>query len=349
MFSEKFKNLRKSKDLTQEQIAETFNVAPQSVSRWETGANYPDIELLPHIAIYFSVTVDELLDTESMRNEAKVRDYTRDIRLLLNSGKANDAVELARKAVKDYPLNSDLHYHLVQALSNVNADKNEIIAISNRVINLLDYKSSLDHRVQLIRQYAKWGMKDEAKELLDTLPGDMWSSKEPWIGLVLDGEKWRKNQQNRIIRARYFLEYLVDGYIAKADLDVHQRIKFSIAKMEIERLIDQMGYDNPEEAVVHLEIAFDYIGIAELYCVAGDGENAVEYIEKATQESLYHTEEMDKPNADGSNYIAWSTPRNLCWILWEDNLMKPIYDIVRNDEKFIKCFEILKANSRELK
>jgi Predicted transcriptional regulators len=349
MFSEKFKELRKSKDLTQEQIAEIFNVAPQSVSRWETGANYPDIELLPHIAIFFGVTVDELLDTESMRNEAKVRDYTRDIRLLLNSGKANDAVELARKAVKDYPLNPDLHYHFVQALSNANADKNEIIAISNRVINLLDYKSSLDHRVQLIRQYAKWGMKDEAKELLDTLPDEMWQSKDPWVGLVLDGEEWRKNQQHRIIRARYLLEYLVSDYIDKADLDIHQKIKFRKSKLLIESLIDEMGYDNPQEAVVHLELVFEYIGIAGLYCEAGDGENAVDYIEKATQESLYHTEQMDKPDADGSNYMAWKTPRNLCWILWEDYLMKPKYDIVRNDERFIKCLEILKSNSRELK
>ena len=63
-FSTKFKNLRKANDLTQEQIAEIFHVSPQSVSRWETGANYPDIEILPHIALFFKVTVDELLGTE---------------------------------------------------------------------------------------------------------------------------------------------------------------------------------------------------------------------------------------------------------------------------------------------
>jgi len=351
MFSEKFKELRKSKDLTQEQIAEIFNVAPQSVSRWETGANYPDIELLPHIAIYFNVTVDELLGTESILNEEKVKNYTRDICFMLNSGKTNEAVELARKTVKDYPLNSGFHSLLAEALSVSGADENkdEIIEISNRFINLLDYKSSLSHRVQLIRQYAKWGMKDEAKKLIDTLPGDIWSSKEPWIGLVLDGEEWRKNQQHRIIRTRYLLEYLVDDYISKAPLDIHQKIKFSKAKIKIESLIDEMGYDNPEEAVVHLELAFDYILIAELYCEAGDGENAVEYIEKAAQDSLYHTEQMDKINPDGSNYMAWETSRNLPWILWEDHLMKPKFDIVRSDEKFIKCFELLKANSRELK
>jgi len=60
-FSEKFKNLRKSRSLTQEQIADILHVSPQTVSRWETGATSPDIELLPLLSDLFSVTVDDLL------------------------------------------------------------------------------------------------------------------------------------------------------------------------------------------------------------------------------------------------------------------------------------------------
>ena len=100
-FSEKFKNLRKSKDLTQDQIAEIFHVSPQAVSRWETGANYPDIELLPHIAIYFKVTLDELLGTEAIRNEEKSAEYVRDIRNLLNSGKVSTRLTLQEKLQKN--------------------------------------------------------------------------------------------------------------------------------------------------------------------------------------------------------------------------------------------------------
>jgi len=61
-------------------------VSPQSVSRWETGANYPDIELLPHIALFFKVTVDELLGTVIIAGEEKAKKYTTDISNLLNSG-----------------------------------------------------------------------------------------------------------------------------------------------------------------------------------------------------------------------------------------------------------------------
>jgi transcriptional regulator with XRE-family HTH domain len=115
-FSEKFKQLRKANDLTQDQIAEIFHVSPQSVSRWETGANYPDIGLLPHIAGFFKVTVDELLGTELILGEEKAKEYRKEIRVLLNAGKWNEAIDTARRAVKEYPVNYKLQGLLMQAL-----------------------------------------------------------------------------------------------------------------------------------------------------------------------------------------------------------------------------------------
>ena len=358
-FNQKFKQLRKKSDLTQEQIAEIFNVSPQSVSRWETGANYPDIEILPHIAVFFKVTVDELLGTEEIQNEKKAADYTRDIRNILNSGKLYDAIELARTATKEYPFNNRLCYLLIQALSvacfeqtpgheeNTAKFKDEIIAISERIINLSDYKESLSHRVQLVQMYAKWGMKDDAKRLFNTLPPDIWDTQEPWEGLVLDDEEMWKKLQHRIIRARYLLEYLMRQYLQNPNLDTLQKIEFRKAKMQIESLIDSIGYDNASDN--HLELALEYIIIAELYCKVGDAENALEYVEKATQGSMHHIDYMDKTNPDGSNYMPWSTPRNLCWIMWEDHLAKPEFDFIRDEERFIQCFKLLQANSCELK
>ena len=71
-FIEKFKNLRKSRNLTQEQIADIFHVSPQAVSRWETGITYPDIELLPALADFFSVTVDDLFGIDINKKEERV-------------------------------------------------------------------------------------------------------------------------------------------------------------------------------------------------------------------------------------------------------------------------------------
>jgi len=55
------RTFRRAMDLTQEQLAEQLGVSFQSVSRWENGSTYPDMELLPALARIFSVTVDALL------------------------------------------------------------------------------------------------------------------------------------------------------------------------------------------------------------------------------------------------------------------------------------------------
>ena len=58
---EKIRLLRKKNDVTQDKLAYHLGVTPQAVSRWESGVCYPDMNYLPAIADYFSVTMDELL------------------------------------------------------------------------------------------------------------------------------------------------------------------------------------------------------------------------------------------------------------------------------------------------
>lgn len=58
----KINALRKNKRITQEELADILNVSPQSVSKWETGNSIPDVELLPIIARYFGITMDELFN-----------------------------------------------------------------------------------------------------------------------------------------------------------------------------------------------------------------------------------------------------------------------------------------------
>ena len=69
------RELRKEKGLTQEQLAEQFNVSRRSVSRWETGNNMPDLSMLITLAEYYEVDVKEIIDgkrkSENMNEEMK--------------------------------------------------------------------------------------------------------------------------------------------------------------------------------------------------------------------------------------------------------------------------------------
>lgn len=360
-FKEKFKNLRKQYDLTQEQIADLFHVSPQSVSRWETGANYPDIEILPHIAGFFQVSVDELLGTELILSEKKAKEYISEIRTLLNTGKVNDAIDTARKAVKEHPVNYNLQGLLLQALCvscsgesaevKINTDnyKNEIITIGERVIQYCsDQNINLWVKHQLFKQYVKWNMKEEATKILNTLPSEVWYTQDVNAGDILDGEEWRQNQQLRIIRFTMLLSTFIGAYAYKAGLDPLQKIKCLDAEMQIKNLINTI-IDGKGSLINHIDLAFHNICIAELYCEAGDIENAMNYVETSTEDAMYHTNAMDQTDENGNNYFPWPTQRNLCWILWEDHLMKPQFDLIRNNKRFMQCFDLLKSHSNELK
>ena len=58
------RELRKGRGLTQEQLAEQFNISRRSISRWETGSNMPDVGLLIEIADFFDVDIREIIDGE---------------------------------------------------------------------------------------------------------------------------------------------------------------------------------------------------------------------------------------------------------------------------------------------
>ena len=69
------KELRKEKNLTQEQLAEKLGVSGRTVSRWETGSNMPDISILIEIAEFYDVSIPELVSgerkSENMDEESK--------------------------------------------------------------------------------------------------------------------------------------------------------------------------------------------------------------------------------------------------------------------------------------
>ena len=70
-FNEKLQNLRKSRGLTQEELAEILFVSRTAVSKWEQGRGYPSIDSLKEIARFFNVSIDSLLSGEKLLSLAE--------------------------------------------------------------------------------------------------------------------------------------------------------------------------------------------------------------------------------------------------------------------------------------
>ena len=71
------KELRKEKNLTQEQFAEQLGISNRTVSRWETGNNMPDISLLTEIAEFYDVSIPELINGE--RKSEKMKEDVKEV------------------------------------------------------------------------------------------------------------------------------------------------------------------------------------------------------------------------------------------------------------------------------
>ena len=113
-FGENLRTLRQNAGVTQDRLAEYLGITSQAVSRWESGACYPDLEFLPGIASYFHTTVDALLGCD--RAEQEQNDAVRTMSALLSAGKREDAVQFAHEKLALYPGNHALAVMLASAM-----------------------------------------------------------------------------------------------------------------------------------------------------------------------------------------------------------------------------------------
>ena len=73
-FGERLKKEREKKGWSQEYLATKIHVSRQSVSKWETGKNYPSIEVIIDLSDLFGITIDELLRSDGELKEKIIQD-----------------------------------------------------------------------------------------------------------------------------------------------------------------------------------------------------------------------------------------------------------------------------------
>lgn len=74
IFSERLKKEREKRGWSQTELAEKIHVSRQSVSKWETGKNYPSIEVIIHLSDLFGITIDEMLRSDEELKEKVIQD-----------------------------------------------------------------------------------------------------------------------------------------------------------------------------------------------------------------------------------------------------------------------------------
>lgn len=108
--SEKIKEYRRVFGITQEKFAQDIGISSQAVSKWERGDGYPDITLLPSIANYFGITIDELMGNDKNVSESIQKRFFEETDRL----NVKDRLEVCEKYYKQYPENNVIAYDFAQ-------------------------------------------------------------------------------------------------------------------------------------------------------------------------------------------------------------------------------------------
>ena len=95
------RTLRRAADMTQDELAVKLGVAFQTVSRWENGGTYPDMELLPAISGVFGVTVDHLLGSNQEELGKQLKDLVKRIRDAVRNRENDTVIALLREVRRD--------------------------------------------------------------------------------------------------------------------------------------------------------------------------------------------------------------------------------------------------------
>ena len=193
------KNFRKARNLTQEEVARHLGISFQSISKWERNDGYPDITMLPVLAHYYGVTIDELIGMNDLESAQALEEINKQWAENRSNNNHLANVQLMRDALKIYPNNALLLVQLSASLERLDGTESEkqeylrqSIEVQEQIISYCD-DSEVRGSVlfNIAHAYYRYGDYDKALAYAEKLP-NAYKSRENALVLILADEA-RKN------------------------------------------------------------------------------------------------------------------------------------------------------------
>ena len=293
------RRLRAERNVTQDELAELLGVSGQSVSRWENGVCYPDLELLPSVASYFGVTVDTLLGVDIDQREQKIREYLELFELMrLKDYTAGCAA--FEEAVKEFP---GEHRLLVRYMELLSAEKDHVrdpgYENTSRTIRSIYERIQAHCTDDSVRMWAKRLMcqhlvrryecagdesaRAEADELIDSMPA--MENSRGFLKMRLSSDAGSHRENGRLATEETL--YLLNGVLAhtvyyEPDLPPARRSEITAAFNELLLLL----LPDAIESKLGIFLIYNLGHMGHWSYESGDEEAALKYLKESAEAAV---------------------------------------------------------------
>lgn len=197
---EKIRTLRKSKNISQEVLAQYLGVSFQAVSKWENGDTMPDVMMIPALASFFEVSTDELFDFNLMEQEKKVMAICADAAAYRFSDPAKSE-EMLRDGLKQYPGNDIILNNLLYTMRTPERSE-EVITVCKSILQVTKEDDVKYDVLRIMAEtYHEMGQQALVKPTLEQIP-EIYFSKLELAAKLLDGSEAMDAAQKHAVICR---------------------------------------------------------------------------------------------------------------------------------------------------
>lgn len=289
--ADNIRELRKSRNMTQEELAERLNVSTGAVSKWERGASEPELQILMEIAGIFRVSTDALIGY-SIGNETP-REMAGQITQRYKEMRIEEAMALADEALAKYP--NDLYVvtaaaGLFQITKTVGYGDNleKAIGLINRAITLLSQDTRGDFSEVELRNDIAFCLLQQEKydEAIEELKANnVCNINDDLIGMTLINEKkdYKAGMEHVATSSIYVLLRFVR--ICMASLNAYAGLhkpEMAVKTCDmLEQVVRAIAIDPEQTTVMDKYVSLVEAGAAYQIMNIGDTDRTQRYLQKA--------------------------------------------------------------------